>query len=128
MEHNHQMEELQQGLMQIQQQLQMLQHQISELEQIKESLEEMKKAKQGDEILVPMGAGVFLKSTLKDVGKVLMNVGTGTVVEKTLIDALELVESQLTQLHQIESDMAQELSNVSQQMDFMKLSTENHDE
>ncbi len=116
------MQELQQGVQQIQQQLQLLQQQKVELEHLTESLIELQKNQAGQEVLVPFGAGVFIKAKIEDTSKVILNVGAQVVVEKNIEDTLSLVARQSKELYTIEQSMQEELVHVSQQLQFMQLS------
>jgi len=114
--------ELQQGLKQVQQQLQLLQQQKLELEQMVDTLQELKKTNTPHEILVPLGAGVFIKTNIKDTKTVILNVGSNIAVEKTVEDALALVEKQGKELGTIEHSMNEELAHMSQQLQFLQMS------
>ncbi len=116
------MKELQQGIEHIQQQLQMLLQQGAELEQLIESLKELKKYSDRKEVLIPFGAGLFLKSEIKDPKHVLLNVGAGVTIEKDIDSTIELVEKQYKELGVIEQSMQEELAHVRQQLQFMQLS------
>ena len=112
----------------IQQQLQMLEGQLGELETVKYALTEFDKAKKNDEVLVPIGAGIFIKTSVKEENKVVLNVGASTAVEKSVKDAVILVDKQIEELKKIEVSMNEELAQMSQQLQFMNLEHENHDE
>lgn len=121
-------EELKQVVGQIQQQLQMLEGQLGELETVKYALTEFDKAKKDDEVLVPLGAGIFIKTSVKEQNKVILNVGASTAVEKSVKEAVELVDKQISELKNIEVSMNEELAQMSQQLQFMNLEHEDHDE
>ncbi len=116
------MQELQKGMQQIQQQLQFLQQQKIELEHLTDSLAELQKNQKGQEVLVPFGAGIFIKAKIEDTSKVILNVGAQVVVEKNIGDTLMLVTRQSKELHTIEQSMQEELVHISQQLQFMQLS------
>ena len=116
-----QMQEMKQNLQQMQQQLQLLEHQLLELDQVKDTIVEMKKSEKGQEILVPLGAGVFTKATVKDNEKIIMNVGSSVAVDKTLSEAEELVLKQIEELQKIQEQMNKEFAGVSQQMQFLQM-------
>ncbi len=105
----------------MQQQLQLLEHQLQELDQVKDAISEMKKAENGQEILVPLGAGVFSKANVKDNEKVIMNVGSNVAVSKSLDEAKVLVEKQIEELKNIQEQMNQEFAGISQQMQFLQM-------
>ena len=51
-----------------------------------ESLNEITITKIDSELLVPIGAGVFIRSKILDTHDVVMNVGAGIAVNKTIIN------------------------------------------
>ncbi|HLC22299.1 MAG TPA: prefoldin subunit alpha [Candidatus Nanoarchaeia archaeon] len=115
------MQEVQQTLLHMQQQLQLLAHQLQELEQVKEAIVSMKHTKEGDEILVSLGGGVYTKAKVQVPGTVIMNVGAHVVVEKSTKDAEALVHAQIAELENIQKDMGQEFAHMSQQMQMLQL-------
>ena len=116
------MQELQQSMQYIQQQLQLLLGQKAELEQLTDSLHELEKHPQQKDVLVPFGAGIFLKAEVKDSQTVILNVGANITVEKSIVDALSLVEKQYKELQTIEISMQEELAHIMQQLQFLQLS------
>ncbi len=103
---------LNQQIKQLQQQIVNLENQMMELEVLEDNLEELKKVKEGTEILVSMGAGIFAKAQLKDNKKVIVNVGTNTMVKKEVDGAKSLVTDQLDQMRQLISEITEELENA----------------
>ncbi len=89
---------LNQQIQQVQQQLALIEQQIIELTTINLTLLEVSKTKKGNKILVPLGAGVYVDSELKDNKEVLMNVGAGVVVKKSIEESKKIVEEQLKEL------------------------------
>jgi prefoldin alpha subunit len=113
--------ELGQRLNFLQQQLSQLTHQLEELQNVLVGIESVCGADVGEEILVPLGAGVFAKANLQDSSKILMNVGSQVVVEKTVKGAAELVAEQVEELKKIKEKMDRELASLSSQMQLMQL-------
>ncbi|WP_297534930.1 prefoldin subunit alpha [Thermococcus sp.] len=60
-----------------------------EFRAVKETLEELKKTEGEVEILVPIGAGSFLKGRIIDKENAIVSVGAGYAVEKNLDSAIE---------------------------------------
>ncbi|MSR86448.1 prefoldin subunit alpha [Candidatus Woesearchaeota archaeon] len=117
-----QTQELQQGMQQIQEQLQLLLQQKAELDHLTDALQELKKRPQKQDVLVPFGAGIYLKAEIKDPTHVLLNVGAGVTVEKDINATLVLIEKQAKELHTIEGSMQEELAHVRQQLQFLQMS------
>ncbi|WP_297066105.1 prefoldin subunit alpha [Thermococcus sp.] len=64
-----------------------------EFKAVKETLEELKKTEGEVEILVPIGAGSFLKGMITDKENAIVSVGAGYAVEKNLESAIEYLEA-----------------------------------
>ncbi|MFH1331982.1 MAG: prefoldin subunit alpha [archaeon] len=103
---------LNQQIKQLQQQIINLENQIIELEVLEDNLNELKKVKEGTEILVSMGAGIFAKAQLKDNKKVIVNVGSSTMVKKEIDEAKTLVTDQVNQMKQIINEITEELEKA----------------
>tara|TARA_Y100000310_G_scaffold342346_1_gene445241 strand:+ start:1076 stop:1435 length:360 start_codon:yes stop_codon:yes gene_type:complete len=112
------MQELSQRLEFLQKQIQVLEHQLSELKEVKESVSAIDA---NEEVLFPLGAGVYIKGKLVSSDKVVMNVGRGVVVEKKAADALKLVSEQIKGLEQIFTQMNAELQDVSGQLQMAQM-------
>lgn len=105
---------LERQMKQVQAQIEQLESQLGELVYLEQSLEEIKHVKDGKEIFVPMGAGIFLQAALKNHQDVLVNVGSGIVVKKTVDQARELLEKQVRELRAVEEERAEKFAEMSQ--------------
>ncbi|MFA6804632.1 MAG: prefoldin subunit alpha [Candidatus Methanomethylophilaceae archaeon] len=72
-------------------QAQMLQASMDDLLRARETLKALKDAKEGDEVLLPIGASSFVNVKVADRTKVLVNVGTRVSVEKTIDEAIDFI-------------------------------------
>jgi len=109
------MQMLQQHMQQVQEQIQSLHQQLNELKTIKESLEELKSVKNKKSI-VPLGAGVFLETNIKEVKDVLLNVGSNVMVKKDVKDAQNILEKQIKELEKISYRMQNDIAQGIMQM------------
>lgn len=117
-------------LKQAQQQIEMLTQQVSEMGKVHESLEEISKSEAGTEIMLPLGAGIFVKAKLDSADEVVMNVGSDVAVNKSLKEAIELVHGQTEEMGHIIEEMRANFqggaSNVQEmQAELQKLITQN---
>ncbi len=64
--------------------------------------------------LVPLGIGVYVKSTINAIDKVLVNVGAGVVIEKQKDDAINFVEQRIKEFEMA----AKQLSSQKQQIAY----------
>ena len=76
----------------------LLENRKIELLLIKDSLEDLK---EGKEIYVPLGAGVYIKSTIKGMKKLLVNVGGNIFLEKTPEEIKEMINKQIEEIDKL---------------------------
>lgn len=114
------MEELGMRMKFLEQQMMQLDQQLQELESVRDSIEEIEKSEEGQDMLIPLGAGVFIEGQVRNCKKVRMNVGAGAVVEKNVQDAKKLVEEQINALENVRAKMTEEGSNISQGLQMMQ--------
>ena len=114
-------QELNKQLQVFQQQMELLEHQVGELNQVKEGLESIGNASGEEEIMIPLGGGVFFKGKMTEKGKVIMNVGSGVVVEKNVEGASKILNEQITQMTSIRENLTKEIEDVSMQMQKLQM-------
>ena len=82
----------------ISQQLEGVDSSILEIEYLKNSLDELKLVKKDSEILAPMSNGIFVKASIHNVDKLLVNVGNNVVVEKSIEETKVLLDEQAKEM------------------------------
>ncbi|MDP3916966.1 MAG: prefoldin subunit alpha [Nanoarchaeota archaeon] len=102
-----------QAMQQIQQRKAILENQKTEFLALKENLEGISKLKKDSPMYSSVGSGVFIKSELKDPDNVLVNIGSGIALEKTVPESIRLVENQISELNKIEKHIEKELEDYS---------------
>ena len=107
-------------LRQIQQQIQSAEVQMQEMDRLGSALNESKSIKKGQDMLVPLGQGIFLRANAGDLKNVVMSVGADVVVEKSFDEALEIVKKQQGELGSILLDMRHEFNTGVQQLHEMQ--------
>jgi prefoldin alpha subunit len=88
---------------------------VEELSVMKVGLRNMGDAKEGDEILVPLGASSYVTAGLKGPGNVLVSVGAGVFVERPVDEAVPLVDKQIEELRKQEEKVLDNVSVLSQE-------------
>ena len=83
---------IEQQVASLQQQAQESQRAMIEFATSINALKELKNIKENNNSLIPVGAGVFVDASINKQDKVLMDVGSGAVVEKSLDDAIGSLE------------------------------------
>ena len=95
---------------------------VDELSVLNVGLKNLKTSKKGDDVLVPLGASSYVKASLTASNKVIVSVGAGVFVEKTIDDAVPIVSKQIKELRKQEETMFQNITMLSQESE--KLSFE----
>lgn len=88
-------EMLRQQLSGIDAELQELTGRLGEFERAKETLLGLKNAKKGDDLLIPLGEGLFIKADINNVKEVLVGVGSAVVVGKEMKKAVDYVQERI---------------------------------
>ena len=96
----------------IEQQFSFLQATVNDYAQAKITIEKMKESSNGSEILIPIGGGTFAFAEAKDTNKILTDIGSGIVVEKTPDEAINVINKRIETLQTNQ----QSLSSLSQQI------------
>lgn len=95
----------------IQQQMEAVRASIGELEVLENTLESVKDG-EDIETLVPVGAGSFLTAELKNTDEIIMSVGAGVAIKKSLADAQETISTQKEELQKTMDQMAGNLQKI----------------
>jgi prefoldin alpha subunit len=82
----------------------------------RETLESLRGAKDGDDVLVPLGGGAFVHAKLSNPDRVLATIGQGLHAESTLADALKRVDERIEGVSQAERRLNEELQRVEAEM------------
>ena len=95
-----QLQMIQQQAEQIAEYVQKLQMQLQEIDNSLEALQELKNTAINTEILAPVANGIFLKASLQDNQKLVVNVGAEVTVEKTIPEVITLLQEQKEKITQ----------------------------
>ena len=95
------------------QQSQLLQMSYEETLSATQTLSSLINAKEGDEIMVPVGASSFVTAQVTSAPKAVVGVGNKVSVEKSLDDAVEYMKSNLAEI----TDALKKLNESMQEMD-----------
>ncbi|MCR4327240.1 MAG: prefoldin subunit alpha [Nanoarchaeota archaeon] len=111
---NHQFHIFEKQIMQIQSEIQAIEQASIDMNRIKLGLLELKD-KIGNEILAPIGRGIFMKVKLVS-DEPIVDVGEGNFVKKTIPETTSLIEEQEKKLDQMKSDLESELDKISEEI------------
>ncbi|MBI5254109.1 MAG: prefoldin subunit alpha [Euryarchaeota archaeon] len=90
---------------------------LAELEMIGKSLDEIKKLGKQNEILMPIGGDSFVKASIVDADKILINLGAGVVAEKDISNAKGDFEQRIKELEQVRGELAERWRAVSSKLE-----------
>lgn len=93
---------------------------LAEIRLASSTLEGLESEAKGSLILVPIGGGSYMKAEVSDAEKVIVGVGAGVVVEKTVKEAKASVDKQLADLEKLRQTVQQQLLQVIQRMEEVR--------
>ena len=108
----------------LQQQIDTLNATITELSVAMDTLATVK-GQDNKETLVPIGAGSFLITDLKNTDEVIIGLGAGVAVRKKIDDAKDTIIEQRTELEELRDKMSSDLQKITEYI--MKRSPEAED-
>jgi prefoldin alpha subunit len=100
----------------LQQRMGMINSAITDLTYANMTLEGMEKESEIAEVLVPIGGSAYIKVKLASIDKVIVGMGAGVSVEKTLPDAKAIVKERLDELEKTMSSAQQQFAQVAQRI------------
>ena len=97
----------------LQQQIDTLNATITELSVAMDTLATVK-GQDNKETLVPIGAGSFLITDLKNTDEVIIGLGAGVAVRKKIDDAKDTIIEQMTELEELRDKMSSDLQKITE--------------
>ena len=96
----------------LQSRLNLLEAAIMELRVAGTTLEELKKEKEGAPLLLPIGAGSFIKANLGNVSTVIVGIGAESSVEMELDKALEDIGARLSENEKVSLSVQEQFAQI----------------
>jgi len=100
----------------LQQRISMVNAAITDLTYANMTLDQLEKEKEGAELLVPVGGNSYIKAKIADTSKVIVGLGSGVSVEKTLADAKTTLKGRLDELEKTMNIAQQQFSQVAERI------------
>jgi prefoldin alpha subunit len=100
----------------LQQRISMVNAAITDLTYANATLDGIEKEKENSEMLVPIGGSSYVKVKLTDTSKVIVGVGSGVSIEKTLPDAKADLKERLDELEKTLNSAQQQFSQVAERI------------
>lgn len=95
------------------QQMETLKANIADITIAEETLQSIKD-KKGAETLVPIGAGSFIITEIKNTDEVIVGLGSGAAVKKNIADAEENIKEQKKDLEAVSNKIAEQLNKITE--------------
>ncbi|MEM2873889.1 MAG: prefoldin subunit alpha [Candidatus Nanoarchaeia archaeon] len=108
-------------IQQLEQQLETLDQRMQEFLNLRESLQKLSTLKANTKSLTPIGPGIFVDGTVDTTKGVLINVGAGVIVRKTIDAAQEIISKQLQKLEEITLELSDNLQRLSEQAHIVEM-------
>ena len=96
----------------LQQRISMVNAAITDLAYANMTLDGIEKEKESAELLVPIGGSAYVKVKLADSNKVIVGMGAGVSVEKTLQEAKTILKERLDELEKTMNSAQQQFTQV----------------
>jgi len=100
----------------IQQQMGNLQLNYVSTESAVRTLENIGKLNKQEDVLLPIGAGAYIKAKIQDNEVALIDVGVGVIVEKPIPDAVQLLKSKMKEMDSLREKLQKNLEDISKKM------------
>ena len=100
----------------LQQRLGMLNAALSDLSYANMTLEGIEKEKENAEMLVPIGGGSYINVKLANSERVIVGMGAGVSIEKTLPEAKSIVKERIEELQKTQVSAQQQLSQIAERI------------
>jgi prefoldin alpha subunit len=97
--------------------LEMVNASLTDIYVANQTLEGIKGKPKGSETLAPIGAGSFVRTELADTEKVIMGVGAGVAVEKSVDDSIFELKNRQAELERIRTSLQQQLTQVASKLE-----------
>ncbi len=107
---------LEQQVKQLQTNVQTMDSQIMEIKSMQLSVAELNTVPENSKALFPIANGMFVRGTVADPRKILVNVGGNVVIDKTVNETIELLETQLTDMTKVRQQLLSDLEKTSSKM------------
>ena len=97
---------------QIEEQMVQIEEQIFEVDSLIDNLHEIKNVKAGEEILVPVANGIFIKAKIENTSNLKVNIGSGVVVDKTLDETIDMLKEQIKNIEKYKDEIFLQLQQM----------------
>ncbi len=90
---------------------------LTELNYAKMTLEGLEQEKEDAPLFVPIGGGSYIRAKLESAEKIIVGMGAGVSVEKSMTEAKETVGTRIAQLEKTRRTLQQQFTQVAQKIE-----------
>jgi prefoldin alpha subunit len=76
------------------------------------TLEGIEKEQSDASVLVPIGGGSFIRAKLEATDKIIVGMGAGVSIEKTIVEAKEIVQNRISEMEKSRVEMQRQLVQI----------------
>lgn len=98
----------------LQSRLNMLNAVTTDLTYANMALDSLEKEKENSELLVPIGGNSYIKAKLDTPDKIIVGIGAGTSVEKTRLEAKDIIKKRLEDMEKARTATQQQFTQVAE--------------
>ena len=109
-----QIQMMEQEANQLNQQLQLIEQHLKEMQKLKEGLDELEITEEKD-ILANIGRGIYIPAKITD-KNLIVEVGKGNLVKKTIPETKKIIEEQLTRLVSAKNQVDERINSLQTEM------------
>jgi len=96
----------------LQSRLEVVRSAINEVAMAHATLEGLTKLQDGDDTMVPVGAGSYIRMKLADSKKLVMGIGAGVAMEKDVMSSIEELKGRVQELDKARNSIQQQLDQT----------------
>ena len=100
--------------------LQLIQRQVQQIHQQIQALDDFAVAKPGSESFVTLTPGLFVKAKIEQTDAVMLNVGGGAVVQKSILEAKKIVSGQTVELSKLQEELTEQLQKLAERAEKLQ--------
>lgn len=109
------LQNLDRQIKELQAHFQNLENKVLEFHLVKQGLDQLSNVKLETELLIPVCNGIFVKTALRENTEVIVNVGANVAVKKTILQAKDMMDIQVTEVKNVQKNILMELQKLSDQ-------------
>lgn len=100
---------MQNQMMQVQKQLEAIESQAAEMDAVLQILDDFSGSKVKSDMYTTLTPGIYVKATLEANDHVLLNVGSGAVVRKSIPEAKKIIAEQGSELRKLQEELSEQM-------------------